>query len=225
MKKQATKVERRRDRRAQRVLQQQVQLRAARRRRTLLFAGGVLALGVLVVAASFILTHTVSTAAQSKSGSASTQVAPTATPVPLSPLAVDNIDCNGQEQLNYHVHAHLSLYINGQPVPVPAYIGIFDTQGCYYWLHTHDASGVIHIEAPQPGTYTLGTFIHLWSRKFSQLNYPQQLSQTTGWQVYVNGKPYTGNFYSIPLDAHTLITMAYNTPAARPDTVFNWDGL
>jgi len=64
-----------------------------------------------------------------------------------------------------------------------------------------------------------------WENRFSQLGYPSQLDLTEGWQVYVNGKPFTGDFHTIPLQAHTLITLAYNSPGVRPDTNYNWNGL
>ena len=44
-------------------------------------------------------------------------------------------------------------------------------------------------------------------------------------QAYVDGKPYKGDFHKIPLKAHTLITLAYNSPNVKPDTTYNWNGL
>jgi hypothetical protein len=229
MSNQQTKQEKRRERREERRFQREAQLRSERRRRYLTF--GSLAVAVVVVLAVsivFYLSHSVTTGTHTQATTSSTnaQSTPTSsTSSSLSPLAVNNIDCNSSEQLTYHVHAHLSLYINGHPVTAPAYIGIDNNNQCFYWLHTHDVTGVIHIEAPQPGTYTLGTFFRLWDQRFSQLGYPQQLNQTAGWQVYVNGKPYNGDFHNIALSPHMLITMAYNTPNVQPDTVFNWNGL
>src|SRR5438874_1571378 len=83
--------------------------------------------------------------------------------------AIDGITCQS-EMLNYHIHAHLTLYKNGRAVPVPANVGIpYDSainvggqHICYYWLHTHDASGVVHIESPTPHLYTLGQFFDIW---------------------------------------------------------------
>src|SRR5918911_4626688 len=75
--------------------------------------------------------------------------------------SIDGISCQS-EMLNYHIHAHLTLYKDGKPVPLPANVGIPYSQAiggqhyCLYWLHTHDASGVIHIESPTPRLYTLG---------------------------------------------------------------------
>jgi hypothetical protein len=226
---QQTKQEKRRERREERRSQREAQLRAERRRRYLTFGGvAVAVVVVLAVSIIFYLSHPATTGAHSQAATSSinAQSKPTSsTSLALSPLALDNIDCNSKEQFTYHVHAHLSLYINGSPVTVPAYIGIDNNNQCFYWLHTHDVSGIIHIEAPQQGTYTLGTFFRLWDQRFSQLGYPQQLNQTADWKVYVNGKPYNGDFHNIALGAHMLITMAYNTPNAQPDTAYNWNGF
>ena len=137
---------------------------------------------------------------------------------------VDNIYCDQQEQLAFHIHAHLTMYINGQALPLPSQIGIAKDQSCLYWLHTHDTSGVIHMEAPTNHSFVLGNFLDEWSTEFAALGYPPQLDQT-GWQAYVNGKPYNGDFHKIPLQAHTLITLMYNSPNAVPDTTYNWNGL
>ena len=137
---------------------------------------------------------------------------------------VDNIYCDQQEQLAFHIHAHLTMYINGQALPLPSQIGIAKDQSCLYWLHTHDTSGVIHMEAPANHSFTLGNFLDEWSTEFAALGYPPQLDQT-GWQAYVNGKPYNGDFHKIPLQTHTLITLMYNSPNAVPDTTYNWNGL
>lgn len=136
---------------------------------------------------------------------------------------VGNIQCNVNEQLAFHIHAHLSIYINGQNIPLPAQIGITNT--CFYWLHTHDTSGIIHMESPIQTTFTLGTFLQLWREQFSQLQYLNQLSATDGWKVYIDGKPYSGDFNKIALKPHELITLAYNSPNISPDTVYNWGGL
>src|SRR5438128_6007894 len=55
----------------------------------------------------------------------------------------------------YHVHTHLSIFLDGVALAVPADVGIVGrspTQ-CFYPVHTHDRSGKIHIEAAAPGIY------------------------------------------------------------------------
>ncbi len=138
---------------------------------------------------------------------------------------VDGISCDNGEHADFHIHAHVSIYVNGQLSSVPAQIGIAPDGSCLYWLHTHTSDGVIHIEAPAGHSFVLGNFLDIWGKRFQQLSYPGELDQVSGWQVYVNGKPYTGNLRSIPLQAHTLITLAYNSPGIKPDTNFDWNGL
>jgi len=77
--------------------------------------------------------------------------------------AVDGVGCARNE--NYHVHALLSVYRNGQRLAIPDSIG--RGSGCSYEMHTHDGSGVIHIETDVPKTFTLGQFLSLWGQSIS----------------------------------------------------------
>jgi hypothetical protein len=36
---------------------------------------------------------------------------------------------------------------------------------CIYWLHTHDETGIIHIESPIKKDFILGQFFDLWKKK------------------------------------------------------------
>lgn len=138
---------------------------------------------------------------------------------------IDYVSCQSTGQEGVHFHAHVSLYINGKRVLVPANVGIAPDGSCQYWLHTHDESGVIHIEIPSGVSVTFGNFLDIWAQQFRQLEYPSQLSDPVGWRVYVNGQPFTSDFHTIPLHSHTLLTLAYNSPDVKPDTNYHWDGL
>lgn len=146
-------------------------------------------------------------------------------PVNAAYPAVDNIKCDSQEQLAYHIHAHISIYINGSASSMPANIGIASDSSCFYWMHTHDTTGVLHIESPTQKLYTLGNFFDEWSGQFSSLGFPSELNVTTGWQVWVNGKVYSGDFHNVQLNSHALVTMAFNSPGVKPDTTYSWNGL
>jgi hypothetical protein len=152
-------------------------------------------------------------------------IAQSQTPANAAYPPVDSISCQSTEQGGTHIHAHVTMYVNGTKTPIPANVGIAPDGSCLYWLHTHDDSGVIHIEAPAGVSATFGNFLDIWGQRFQQLGYPSQLSDDTGWQVYVNGKPFRGNFRTIPLQSHTLITLAYNSPGVQPDTTYPWNGL
>jgi len=152
-------------------------------------------------------------------------VARSQTPANAAYPAVDNVSCQSTEQAGTHIHAHVTMYVSGVKTPIPANVGIASDNSCLYWLHTHDDTGVIHIEAPEGVSATFGNFLDIWGQRFQQLGYPSQLSAATGWQVYVNGKPFSGNFRTIPLQSHTLITLAYNSSGVQPDTTYTWNGL
>ena len=211
-----TKQDLRRERREEHSRREAERKRQEQRRRVTIISIAA----AIVLVAGVIITYAVYVNSQSQSQSQSQ----TRTIVNPSYPPVDNIYCDTQEQLAFHIHAHLSIYINGQALPLPAQIGIASDQSCFYWLHTHDTSGVIHMEAPVNRSFVLSNFLDEWSTVFPTLGYPPQLGQT-GWQAYVDGKLYTGDFHKIPLVAHTLITLAYNSPNAVPDTTYNWNGL
>src|SRR6266480_5401770 len=213
-----TKQVRRQERREEQLRREAERRRAARNRRIVL--GSIISAIVIIVAASVFYYVYNRNQGQNQ----------TETVFNPSYRHVDNIYCGELEQSAYHVHAHLTIYIDGKPVPVGQGVGIATTQqgqsvSCYYWLHTHDSTGVVHIESPAGRSYTLGNFFDIWGGQFQQLGYPSQLDLSSGWQAYVNGKPYNGDFHKIPLGAHTLITLAYNSPSVKPDTTYNWNGL
>ncbi len=114
-----------------------------------------------------------------------------------------------------HVHAHLQVYVRGQQRAVPANVGIRAT--CLYWLHTHDASGLIHVEAGAPGTYTLGQFFDVWVEPLSSTELLRDRTQAgEEIRVLVNGQPYTGDPRSAPLRSHEEIVVELGPPFPSP---------
>src|ERR1051326_4686973 len=64
-----------------------------------------------------------------------------------------------------HIHQHLDLVINAKNIPVPAEIGI---GGNFISpLHTHDTTGVIHVESPVIKDFKLGQFFTEWGLQFT----------------------------------------------------------
>ena len=127
---------------------------------------------------------------------------------------VDGIACQTSEQVAYHIHAHLTIYASGARQVVPAGIGIPGPQQvidgfvaggkCLYWLHTHDATGVVHIESPVRRVYTLGQFFDVWGRPLSDT----QVGGATGHvTAFVNGKRIADGPRSIKLTPHAVIQL------------------
>jgi len=163
-------------------------------------------------------------------------------PVPAAPAlagtaastagqAVDGIGCQTSEQTLFHIHTHLTIFVNGQQRQVPAGIGIpaaaatqtpagpfVDSGRCFYWLHTHAADGIIHIESPVKRTYTLGEFFDEWGQPLSAGQAGPARGKVT---VIVNGQVFNGSPRDAPLGSHENLQLEVGTPLVAPETI-NW---
>jgi hypothetical protein len=146
---------------------------------------------------------------------------------------VDGVQCAPIEQLAYHIHAHLQVYVAGQARALPAAIGLigpiyentpygrfYGAQHCYYWLHTHASDGVVHIESPSARVYTLGTFFDEWQQPLSATEVAGTKGKVT---AFVNGKPWTKDPRAIPLIPHASIQLDVGSPGVAAH-VISWAG-
>jgi hypothetical protein len=171
---------------------------------------------------------------------------PEGVPVPAAPMLastsggatgsqVDGISCQTTEQLLFHIHAHLTVFVNGSPRQVPAGIGIPGAQAqdtpsgtfvnggtCLYWLHTHAADGIIHIESPVRRTFTLGQVFNEWGQPLGTSQVGPAKGQVT---ALYNGKVYRGNPRNIPLKAHAQIQLEVGKPLVAPESITFPNGL
>jgi hypothetical protein len=144
---------------------------------------------------------------------------------------VDGIHCAPVEQLAYHIHAHLAVFVNGRVYSVPAGVGIpgavtqqtpqgpvVGTGQCFYWLHTHTDDGVIHIESPTQRIYTLGDFFDEWHQPLTASQVGTLHGAITAFE---NGKQWKKNVRDIPLTPHADIQLNIGEPAPPLVTV-NW---
>jgi hypothetical protein len=121
-----------------------------------------------------------------------------AAPPAGQPVGPHGVGCNVSEMFGEHLHAHLAIYRGGTAVAIPANIGFVQSGGvvlCLYWLHTHDDSGLIHVEAPM-GNFTLADFFAVWGQPLSSMRIGRYVGRV---RAYVNGVPYKGAPQSIPL--------------------------
>jgi hypothetical protein len=108
---------------------------------------------------------------------------------------IDGIECLGAEQLAFHIHTKFNITINNGSYPIPAGIGIIPAK-CIYWLHTHDNSGIIHIESPIKKGFTLGQFLQIWNNFNSTDTLVQDITNNSingTWTVYINGTQMNNN--------------------------------
>ena len=145
---------------------------------------------------------------------------------------VDGISCDTSEQLLFHIHAHLAVYVDGCQKLIAAGVGIgppltFDNGfvvggSCFSWLHTHDETGVIHIESPVQRTFTLGDFFDVWGQPLSATQVGPAKGTVT---AYLDGQAFTGDPRTIPMDAHAVIQLDVGTPLVAPQAFMFPAGL
>jgi hypothetical protein len=139
---------------------------------------------------------------------------------------VNGIECLANMPEDYHVHTHLSIFLNGEQLAVPGDVGIVTQQDgthCFYTVHTHDKSGKLHVEAAAPGTYTLGQFFAEWGEPLATDN----IAGLTGMPitVYMNDagvvSKVTTEWKDIELKSHREITIQIGTAITEIPT-YTW---
>jgi len=188
----------------------------SRSRRRLIVVGSVV---VLVVAAA------VGTWALFGSSGSSAAAGPEGVPLSSAPSLtsasttmtgqpVDGIRCvtESEESVKFHTHTYVSVFVNGHERKLPAGIGItqprlvekFPTglfydvgvRNCLYWIHTHTADDIVHVEAPAKGVFTLGQLFAIWDQPLSSSQVGPVRGQVI---VFVNGQRVRGDIGSTPL--------------------------
>lgn len=119
-----------------------------------------------------------------------------------------------------HIHQHLDLYLNGTHVAVPAGIGIDPGRRFFSPLHTHDRTGILHVESPTRTAYTLGQFFGVWGVRLSARcigRYCAGGGRTL--QAFVDGRRVSGDAAVIPLRRHEEIVLAFGTRPELPKRI------
>jgi hypothetical protein len=155
---------------------------------------------------------------------------------PVPGRSVDGISAAAAEQLAFHIHAHLTIFIAGRPRQIPSGVGIAaplevesTAQGlfalggtAFFWLHTHAADGIIHIESPIERTYTLGNFFDIWNEPLG----PGRVGPARGHvTAFFDGRQSLGNPRDIPLLAHAQIQLDVGRPLVGPESIHFPPGL
>jgi hypothetical protein len=141
-------------------------------------------------------------------------------PAPPNPMALTlkaGLVPERAEFLQYHVHAHLDVFFNGERVTVLAGIGIdttnpavvSDEQGvglkrecdkpCISPLHTHATDGVLHTETKTPQPNNLGQFFVEWDVRLDSSCVGEFCDPETSIAIYVDGEAYDGDPREIEL--------------------------
>ncbi len=88
-------------------------------------------------------------------------------------LAAPPFPC-GTSETYIHVHPYLRIQIEGQNLAIPSQIGFLQGGTCLEPMHTHDSSGIIHVELPQAQSslnFTLIDFFKVWAATSSTITF------------------------------------------------------
>jgi hypothetical protein len=108
-------------------------------------AGGIIGLTILVMVIIFSVVFSQDKKLQS---------------IPLNERCVEH------SGLAMHIHPVVTISLDGQPVAIPANIGI--SADCMRTVHTHDETGTLHIESPTEETFMLKHFFANWGQAFNK---------------------------------------------------------
>jgi len=132
---------------------------------------------------------------------------------------VDGITCAATMSNNYHVHVYLGVYVNGSQVSMPAGVGMenpgplgvapaatpgfVNSATCYYYVHTHDQSGIVHVEDPNPSNVPVTGTVHTLQDLFDEWGITVNANQFGPYsgpvRVFTSGQLYRGgNGNAIP---------------------------
>ncbi len=214
----------------------------SRRRGLILVVTGVVVVG-LVVGLVLALSGGGSSAAIGPEGVAiqnAPDLAPASTTAPGTPVGGITCRTSKNQVVNYHIHIHVAIFVDGQQKRLPAGAGIAaprldehfqnglfvdnfpGTTGCLYWLHVHANDGVIHVESPYKHTFTLGQFFDIWRQPLG----PDQVGPATGKvTAFVNGQQFSGNPRDLPLLPHAVVQLDVGTVVPFQPVTFTVKGL
>lgn len=137
---------------------------------------------------------------------------------------VEGVPCLRDDLPVNHFHVHVGIFLDDEAISVPAGIGVgrpwgttsdgFITTGsCFAWIHTHDASGVVHLFTQVGKSDVLGQLFSVWGQplaKDSALGYHGPVA------VLVNGRAFDGDPRSVPLTNFENIVLELGKPPATP---------
>ncbi|MFT5280985.1 MAG: hypothetical protein ACI9AR_000432 [Flavobacteriaceae bacterium] len=109
---------------------------------------------------------------------------------------------NGHQGLASHIHPYLIITVDGVNEGVLGNMGV--SQTCMAEVHTHDASGKIHIETTELGvTHVLADFFEVTGGTFDRDGYTAVIS--------VDGEVYEGDASTLVMEDNQKIHIEYTS--------------
>jgi hypothetical protein len=114
---------------------------------------------------------------------------------------------------NYHIHLFIGIYVNGTELALPEALGIVGAgtpppsyilyATCFYYTHTHDQTGVLHVEYPNPNNtlltqpvFATSDLFNIWGITVNSMQFGQfagSVTVFTSGQIYRGGGNCSGN--------------------------------
>lgn len=107
-------------------------------------------------------------------------------------------ECTGHLKGNHHYHLEIEIKQDDKKIPIPPNVGI--NGECIHPLHTHDETGLVHIDYPRKIQVTLGDFFDVMGIIFKD-DQVGNIKQYDGYniEVFVNNKKIPGDYRNIIL--------------------------
>jgi hypothetical protein len=123
-----------------------------------------------------------------------------------------------KEGVVMHLHEHLSITVDGKAVTVPAHIGIDTVADRYSPIHTHDTTGVVHVESPVRRTFRLGQVFTEWDVALGPGGVGGYHDGRDGVRVatFVDRRAVTGDPRDIALGERQDIDLVVTTDGSAP---------
>ena len=216
----ATKAERKEQARLER---EAIQRDMARKRRTRsLLLGGILAIAVVALVAIVMTSRSEEPSTPSgELPGMMTSTTPWGNNVEDLAARLEILDLPGLSETILHRHTRLEINVNGQPVEVPANLGINQDAGIFSPLHTHDVDGVIHTESDDPNfSPNLGTLFDVWGLRLTDDCIGAYCAEgNKELRVFVDGEEVTGDPREVPLTDLSVIVVTYGAEEQLPDPI------
>jgi hypothetical protein len=127
--------------------------------------------------------------------------------------------CTTDMATTFHIHPSLEINISGENMTIPANIGVSPT--CMNSLHTHDDTGLIHVEAPEKRDFTLADFFAVWNKEFSRNQIlDAKVDANTEIVMTVNGTP-SNEYENLVLKDGDKIVISYQKKGAAVNIPFS----
>ncbi len=120
----------------------------------------------------------------------------------------NEMNIGGHTNLALHIHQDLKIIIDGKEETIPPNIGI--APNIMRPIHTHDATGELHVEGQCKRDFTLGDFFVIWDKRFDSNCIFEHCTDKGKLKMSVNGKE-NFDFDKLALKDHDKILIEYRS--------------